>query len=1203
MEAKPDGLLVKVRSESGSGFAATEKALPQGEFIRTSKSAPAGRFGAAAPGETAWFRVPADGANPWDQAHALLSRGAGAAASPISVEPDMLVSWDPAPEAAPGFAATGAAPNGPRGQDDRGGRETGPHFAWHLDGNFSDLRNARGAVSDPIQHAVLIAHLDTGYDPDHSSCPAHIETALERDFTGAQTVNSARDTSPGLPVPLSNRGHGTATIALLAGRDPGMQPDGVSGALGGAPGCRILPIRVGDSVIRLRTSSIVKGFDYARDRDADVISMSMGGIASDMLAEAVNDCYEAGVVMVTAAGNFVEGVPSPRSIVYPARHRRVIAATGVMANGAPYDDLRSGTMAGCHGPDSNMDYALAGWTPNVFWARFGESAIIDQDGQGTSAATPQVAAAAALWIAKYRQTLAAYPQGWMRGEAVRQALFRRARTQTTASNAALVRQKLGRGIVDAMAALGQPPLPAMQLVRAPVADASRYLLNLLTGTGSGIADTVAGTRTRMFALEMAQIAQRDADVDAWLREHDESNYTENQRKQLIDLVGTSKFASDALKARLGGRAARRTGPRFEKSSGKSASAKRVEPSAGFKPPVPLRRRLQVFALDPSLGVSLATFESKVVTVDIRFEGDKQGRSSLSPGPVGEYIEVIDVDPASDRFYPPVDLDHPSLLLSDGLTPSEGSPQFHQQMVYAVAMRTIASFEDALGRRAIWATHRLGEGAKSRIVYTQRLRIYPHALRARNAYYSPDKVALLFGYFPAVAAPNSPTPEGTLVYSALSADIVAHETTHALLDGYTPGYREMSNPDVGAFHEAFADVVALLQHFQYEELVKREMIAARGKLSAATLLGGLAKQFGEGSGNRGALREYLNKKPGFTYRETMAVHDRGSILVRTIYLVLIAIFERRAADLIALATDGSGILRPGAIRPELATRLARDASRVAHEMLRMCIRALDYCPPVDITFGSFLRALITADSEVQANERISYRTAFLEQFRAADLLPTNLRTASVETLRWTAPDREASPEWLKSAVEAFDIDWREKLSRNEIFERMRQRGRTLHTILARAMAHDPGICHQLGLEPGLPRFHHDTGKIRRRVRGTAFEVRNLRRAIRARPDGTTQEDILAVIVQSRPVFVDGAFAFMFYGGCTLVIDPGHPHDADRPSRIRYAIVKRTGSAERQEKEIAFRTGGSGASAHALYFDDDWHRGEPFAALHAVREEDE
>jgi len=51
--------------------------------------------------------------------------------------------------------------------------------------------------------------------------------------------------------------------------------------------------------------------------------------------------------------------------------------------------------------------------------------------------------------------------------------------------------------------------------------------------------------------------------------------------------------------------------------------------------------------------------------------------------------------------------------------------------------------------------------------------------------------------------------------------------------------------VPAFHEAFADIVALFQHFTVTELVRFEIGRARGQLFAAGLLGGLAKQFGEG----------------------------------------------------------------------------------------------------------------------------------------------------------------------------------------------------------------------------------------------------------------------------------------------------------------------------------------------------------------------
>src|SRR5947199_5970823 len=122
---------------------------------------------------------------------------------------------------------------------------------------------------------------------------------------------------------------------------------------------------------------------------------------------------------------------------------------------------------------------------------------------------------------------------------------------------------------------------------------------------------------------------------------------------------------------------------------------------------------------------------------------KTGKDILQPGPVGEYLEVVDVDPRWHCFYAPVDLNSPYLLAQDGLAPSEGNPQFHQQMAYAVAMTTIRNFERALGRFAFWSPHRV-ENADGDITaerFVRRLRIYPHALREANAYYSPAKKAL------------------------------------------------------------------------------------------------------------------------------------------------------------------------------------------------------------------------------------------------------------------------------------------------------------------------------------------------------------------------------------------------------------------------------------------------------------------------------
>src|SRR5690606_38828512 len=119
---------------------------------------------------------------------------------------------------------------------------------------------------------------------------------------------------------------------------------------------------------------------------------------------------------------------------------------------------------------------------------------------------------------------------------------------------------------------------------------------------------------------------------------------------------------------------------------------------------------------------------------------------LEDGPMGEYIEVIDFDPTTKRFYAPVDLNDGDLLAQDGLEPAETNPQFHQQMVYAVSMTTIKNFEKALGRKVLWAPRRLNREQSEYETYVGRLRIYPHALRDANAYYSPQKKAILFGYF-------------------------------------------------------------------------------------------------------------------------------------------------------------------------------------------------------------------------------------------------------------------------------------------------------------------------------------------------------------------------------------------------------------------------------------------------------------------------
>ncbi len=490
---------------------------------------------------------------------------------------------------------------------------------------------------------------------------------------------------------------------------------------------------------------------------------------------------------------------------------------------------------------------------------------------------------------------------------------------------------------------------------------------------------------------------------------------------------------------------------------------------GGKYPLPALRRLRVYAFDPQASVSLSTAVINDATVELPWE--LRWETALSKGPANEYVEVIDVDPTSGLYYEPVDLNDPMLLAGNGLAPSEGRPQFHQQMVFAVAMRTIRTFERALGRPVLWARDQTltraehGEVASPvELNFTRTLRIYPHAIRERNAYYSPEKRALLFGYF---------RPEGTgaratevaWVFTCLSQDIVAHETTHAILHGMKQRSIEPTNVDALAFHEGFADIVALLQHFDARQVVAHLLARSGGSLRTPTLLTGLAAQFGTATGKKGALRYALldllkldadakarsaaeTKSPGTAaaggptstdaaLREAVAfllkregakgerpggekaeldlsdvvallngttdVHARGGFLVAAVFEAFVTIFETRSEDLFRLSgyKRGSPDLPPG-----LVARLADEASRSADQVLRMCVRALDYVPPVDIHFGEYLRGIITADTDLVPDDPLRYRVAFCEAFRKWGIRVPGCISMVPDSLLWDAPDFDA-----------------------------------------------------------------------------------------------------------------------------------------------------------------------------------------------------
>lgn len=648
-------------------------------------------------------------------------------------------------------------------------------------------------------------------------------------------------------------------------------------------------------------------------------------------------------------------------------------------------------------------------------------------------------------------------------------------------------------------------------------------------------------------------------------------------------------------------------------------------------PDPANRRLRVLAFDPSLAQRLETATFNEVRVAIPWE-------PLAPGPIGEYLEVVDYDPASGVFYHPVDLNHPSLIAQDGLGPSESNPQYHQQMVYGVAMTTIKNFERALGRVALWADRRVRtEDGKYVEQFVRRLRIYPHALRDRNAYYSPAKKALLFGYFPVTEKDRHNTP-GTLVFTCLSHDVIAHEVTHALLDGVHPRFNEATNVDVHAFHEAFADLVALFQHFSYPAVLESQISRTQGDLDSENLLGQLAQQFGRATGRGGALRDALGKEIKGVWKprkpdphqldKTMDAHPRGAILVAAVFKAFLLIYRSQTADLFRIATSGTGRLPEGEIHPDLTRRLATEAARCADRVLQMCIRAIDYCPPVDITFGTFLRGIITADLDFAPDERASYRLVFIESFREWGIYPRGVYSMGADALAWPTGEElmqeliaegtlDHVPDDLRGHLKPFVANatrnWNLESDRFQVWKDLDR----LRPALWEWLRGGDSFGRYYARLFGLIIEGTDAQATVSRGKGNepAVEVHAVRPAMRRASNGMTKTDLVIEVTQRREGYFDTDVQarmdagggeklppdFIYRAGATIVIDPA-TREVRRVIRTPGTINDDAEMNRVRRFRMGVHDGGNafdGGLGRSLR-ERQGDRDEPFALLHAAAE---
>jgi hypothetical protein len=398
----------------------------------------------------------------------------------------------------------------------------------------------------------------------------------------------------------------------------------------------------------------------------------------------------------------------------------------------------------------------------------------------------------------------------------------------------------------------------------------------------------------------------------------------------------------------------------------------------------------------------------------------------------------------------------------------------------------------------------------------------------------------------------------------------------------------------AFHEAFADIVAIFQHFTFPELLRDELSRVHGDLWQASILSDLARQFGQALHNGRALRRAIDPdrkpdddeepiKPLRAYSEAKEPHERGAILVAAVFEGFLAIYQRRTRDLFRLASGGSGIVS-GALHPDLVNRLADEAVDTAQRILTICIRALDYMPPIDPTFGDYLRAVVTADADMSPDRGLGYRVALAEAFNKRGIYPESITSVAPDSLLWQTPDGPVQSSRMNEFLRTLNLSAYSQSSRRQAYQSAKKNAALLHEWLLNnldvEMAIDLGLDFRPPVTGGRPRF----------------EVHSVRPALRVTEEGEPRTDVVAVITQYRdmPMSPDGppGATWTYRGGCTLILDRGY----DTPP-IRFAITRPVWNNHRAAKILAFN-GGRRFGLNALYGDEEQTtRGEPFAALHS------
>ncbi|QXQ11442.1 hypothetical protein [Paeniglutamicibacter sp. Y32M11] len=335
---------------------------------------------------------------------------------------------------------------------------------------------------------------------------------------------------------------------------------------------------------------------------------------------------------------------------------------------------------------------------------------------------------------------------------------------------------------------------------------------------------------------------------------------------------------------------------------------------------------------------------------------------LLTGPLGARLEVVVLGPRGRRenqvlslgdwgaedITPPTD---PANLPTDR--------RFLAQQAYAVAAHTLASFERALGRRIGWAGGR-------------RLTLYANdPIDYRNTGYSPEDCSIRFGMIHDSRHHNK-------LPLVLYRDLVAHEVTHAVIDGYRPRWGDAhAGADQLALHEALADLVAMLGVFTAESVVEKIITvelqtpgATLESIDSTLLASGLFRFADNLFSHDKAARDPLTGELSANWRQDTDPHRRAAGVVRAVLGTVLRLWRAELG-------------RPG--RRSSVHQVAAAGARIGERVLNMLLRGLAYMAPVDVGWEDLLRGILAADAVVVPQDERNYRGALRSCFAEVGIL--------------------------------------------------------------------------------------------------------------------------------------------------------------------------------------------------------------------------